>query len=101
MVQSAIDRPYGGYYRSIAAKAAALFESMASNHGFSDGNKRTTIILTHLLLSRSGYELTLQEDDGPLDVAMENLVLEVVQHQRGVNDLVEWFRKRVRRRGGK
>ncbi|MSO89334.1 MAG: hypothetical protein EXQ89_05135 [Rhodospirillaceae bacterium] len=45
LIESAIARPYSGYYRSIVKKAAALLESMASNHGFADGNKRTTLIL--------------------------------------------------------
>jgi prophage maintenance system killer protein len=53
LVASAIERPYNGYYREIARKASALVQSMSGNHGFADGNKRTTIILTHLLLSRA------------------------------------------------
>jgi death-on-curing protein len=54
---SAIGRPYTGYYRPIARKAAALMQSIATNHSFNDGNKRTSIILLNLLLDRSGYRL--------------------------------------------
>ena len=56
-VLSAIGRPYHGYHRNIHAKAAALLEAVATSHGFTDGNKRTALILTHILLDRSGYVL--------------------------------------------
>ena len=56
-ILSAIGRPYNGYYRSIHRKAAALLESMAKNHGFVDGNKRTTLLIVTLFLNRSGYGL--------------------------------------------
>jgi len=57
LIESALARPYTGYYPRIWQKAAALVESMARNHGFADGNKRTTLILLHTLLQRSGYTL--------------------------------------------
>jgi death-on-curing protein len=95
LVHSAIARPYNGHYRPIAKKASALVQSMSGNHGFLDGNKRTTIILTHLLLSRSGYQLIPRKDDDALDVAMENLVLAVVQHKLTFDSVVEWFEMRL------
>ena len=55
LVESAIARPYSGYYPKLHQKAAALVQSMASNHGFADGNKRTTLILTHSLITNSNY----------------------------------------------
>jgi death on curing protein len=84
-----------GYYRDIASKASALVESMSGNHGFTDGNKWTTIILTHLLLSRSGYRLRPLRTDGPLDVAMEELVLAVVRHELIFDQIVSWFEDRL------
>ena len=95
LVHSALERPYSGYYRPITRKAAALVESMASNHGFADGNKRTTIILTHLLLSKSGYILKPLDGDHSLEVAMEELVLSVVRHQMDFNQIVGWFIERL------
>lgn len=56
-IEAAVARPYCGYYRSIAKKAAALVQSLASNHGFIDGNKRTALLMMNLLLLRSGYQL--------------------------------------------
>lgn len=97
LIASAIERPYSGYYREIARKASALVESMSGNHGFADGNKRTTIILTHLLLSKSGYRLRPLRTDGSLDVAMEELVLAVVRHELVFDQIVDWFKQRLRR----
>jgi death-on-curing protein len=94
-VQSAIARPYSGYYRPIYRKAAALVESMATNHGFADGNKRTTIILTHLLLARSGYVLRpLNADEDPVK-AIEDLVLDVVTGRIDFEGISAWFKQRL------
>lgn len=54
LIESALARPYTGYYRSIAKKAAALLESLVGNHGFIDGNKRTAIHMVGILLENSG-----------------------------------------------
>jgi death-on-curing protein len=95
LVASAIVRPYNGYYRGIARKAAALVQSMSRNHGFADGNKRTSIILTHLLISKSGYRLRPLHTDVALDLAMEELVLAVVRHELEFDQIVDWFRERL------
>jgi death on curing protein len=98
MVASAIGRPYMGYTRTIAEKAAVLAESMATNHGFADGNKRTTVILIHLLLTKSGYELAPVTGDADIGAALEELVLSIVEHRRKLPDVVDWFKARIRKR---
>ncbi|MFN7597855.1 MAG: Fic family protein [Cereibacter sp.] len=50
LIESAISRPYSGYHRSIARKSAALLHSVATNHGFVDGNKRTAWFLAMILI---------------------------------------------------
>ena len=62
-IKSAIARPYDGYYRQIWKKGAALFESVCRNHGFTDGNKRTAVLLLVLLLERSGYQILPVHDE--------------------------------------
>lgn len=91
MVDSAISRPYTGYHRRIERKAAALLESMAQNHGFIDGNKRTAVMLVDLLIAGSGYHLNLNPGE-----EIDDLVLEVVNRQRNYDDLVDWFKARIR-----
>jgi death-on-curing protein len=96
-VQSAVARPYSGYYRSIDCKVAALVESIATNHGFSDGNKRTAIILMQLLLTKSGYELTPLAQYQDLETAVENLVLDVVTHRKNFEASRVWLAERIRK----
>ena len=94
LVESAIARPYCGYYRSIAAKAAALIHSVASNHGFNDGNKRTTLILLNLLVRQSGYDFTMR-DRKRLNEDLEWLILAVVGHRMEFDELVIWIGRRL------
>jgi death-on-curing protein len=93
-IEAAIARPYSGYYRSIAAKAAALVHSLALNHGFIDGNKRTAAAAMSLFLHRSGYTLTAGEED-QLNIDVEQMVLDVVEHRMSFDELVLWFRERI------
>ena len=97
MVESAIARPYSGYYRRIERKAAALVQSLATNHGFADGNKRTTVILLYTLLAKSDYELSTLDCDQSLDDAVEKMILDVVNRQISLDELIEWFKKRLHR----
>ena len=51
---SAIMRPQIGYYGSLIEEAAALLESLAMNHPFVDGNKRTALGTTETFLRMNG-----------------------------------------------
>jgi len=68
---------------------------MAGNHGFLDGNKRTTLILVNLLLAKSGRPL------GGIGIAqqnvdLENLILDSVQHAVTFDEMVAWFQARIK-----
>ena len=66
---------------------------MAGNHGFIDGNKRTAWLLVEILVERSGYEFTI-----PADEPVDDLVVAVATGDITFDQLVEWFRARLRRR---
>lgn len=51
---SALMRPQIGYYESLIEEAAALMESLAMNHPFLDGNKRTAFYTTDAFLRLNG-----------------------------------------------
>ena len=53
-LESAILRPQMGYYDSLIEEAAALLESLAMNHPFVDGNKRTAFAATEIFLRLNG-----------------------------------------------
>jgi death-on-curing protein len=93
LIESALGRPYSGYHRTIAAKCAALLESMVGNHGFVDGNKRTAWLLVELLVARSRYELTLAKDE-PVD----DFVVAVAEGKIAFPQMENWFVQRLRKR---
>lgn len=94
LVESAIARPYSGYYPKVHQKAAALLHAVATNHGFIDGNKRTAFYLTLLYLELSGYSLIktsslAKEDD------LEHLILDAVTKFLDLDEITAWLKKRI------
>ncbi|MEL6532252.1 MAG: type II toxin-antitoxin system death-on-curing family toxin [Pseudomonadota bacterium] len=94
LLQSALARPYSGYYKPIACKAAALLHAVVKNHAFTDGNKRTAFLLMELLIRRSGYSLVLREGD-----LIDDMVVAVADDTMPLDDLVTWLRQRLVKSG--
>jgi death-on-curing protein len=95
-IESALARPFCGYYRSIESKAAALVHSLVLNHGFVDGNKRTAIQVLGIFLLNSGYGLRFSsENEANEDI--EELVLAVAEHRMSFDDIASWMKQRVTR----
>lgn len=92
LIESALSRPYSGYHRPIARKAAAVLHSMVGNHGFIDGNKRTAWILVELLVTRSGYVLDIPDDE-----RIDDFVVAVADGQRNFEDITAWSSARLER----
>ncbi|MHA6298045.1 type II toxin-antitoxin system death-on-curing family toxin [Devosia sp. CAU 1758] len=63
LVLSALLRPQTGYYSDLTEEAAALWESLAMNHGFIDGNKRVAFASAALFLQANGMEPTGTEEE--------------------------------------
>jgi death on curing protein len=91
-IQSAIGRPYSGYHRQIQRKAAALLHALIQNHGFVDGNKRSALIVTLMMVERSGYRLTLQQHE-----KIDDVVVAVADGNMAFDELVSWFASRLQR----
>lgn len=60
---SAIMRPQIGYYDTLIEEAAALLESLAMNHPFLDGNKRTAFYATDTFLRKNGSFIDCDNDE--------------------------------------
>jgi death-on-curing protein len=60
-LEAAVARPRSGYYKDVIEEAAALFESLAQNHPFIDGNKRTAFTASAVLLAINGYMLAFND----------------------------------------
>lgn len=56
-LEAALFRPQTGYYEDIVMEAAALLESLAINHPFVDGNKRTAFAAADVFLRINGWRL--------------------------------------------
>ena len=88
-IQSAVARPQAtafgeDAYPNVWEKAAALMQSLACNHGFTDGNERTAWTVTMAFLTRNGHRL----DPGFDQYAAEELVVAVADGSyRAVADI--------------
>lgn len=89
-LESAIARPFMTFdgqdlYPSSIEKAAALIESVAKNHPFVDGNKRTAYYLSRKFLNTNGIDITANQD------AKYNFVIQVASGQYNYDDIVAWL----------
>jgi len=96
LLSSAVKRPraaFGGeeFYRGVFQKTAAQFESIAMNHVFIDGNKRTAITASARFLFLNGYELTAGNKK------LEDFVLMVVVENVQLEDIARWFKENSRK----
>ena len=90
LLESAVARPqvsFGGedLYPDLATKAAALMESLAGNHPFVDGNKRTAIAAAGIFLSRNGRRLTASNEE------VECFTSEVAQSRHSLEEIAAWL----------
>lgn len=98
LVDSAVALPrasFGGedLYPTLAEKAAALGFSLAKNHGFVDGNKRTAAAAVEMFLLRNGHEI-----DAPID-EQEAVYLGLAASSLPREEYLAWLRRRIVRRG--
>lgn len=63
VLEAALFRPQTGYYADLIEEAAALWESLAQNHPFIDGNKRTAFAAMYAFLVINGARLSVNAED--------------------------------------
>jgi death on curing protein len=94
VIESAVGRPYTGYYPKLWQKAGAIAQSVAGNHGFTDGNKRTALYLVLLLIDESGYLLQPLAGEN-IQAAITDLLVQIADHKIEIDGITEWFRLRL------
>lgn len=62
-LEAALFRPQTGYYDDLIAEASALWESLAQNHPFVDGNKRVAFAGMYTFLAINGVRVTATADE--------------------------------------
>lgn len=88
LLEAALFRPQTGYYSDVLEEAAALWESLAQNHPFVDGNKRTAFAATYTLLAINGVRVNADAD--------ETYGFIIGLHEAGTfrfEELVTWLRE--------
>jgi death-on-curing protein len=95
LLDAALQRPFAGFgetefYPSAEEKAAALLESIAKNHPFVDGNKRTAYVLMRLMLLENGKDLVASQDE------KYDFVVEVTSGKVNFEQIVTWIRGKLR-----
>ena len=91
LLEAALFRPQTGYYADHIEEAAALWESLAQNHPFIDGNKRTAFAATYTFLAINGAHLTA--DAGETHLFISSLYEKGAFHFEA---LVPWLRQHVK-----
>ena len=90
LLEAALYRPQTGYYADLIEEAAALWESLAQNHPFIDGNKRVAFAATYTFLAINGARLTADAQETYVFVAA---LYEASQFS--FERLVPWLRDHV------
>jgi death-on-curing protein len=95
LLEAAAQRPQASAfgadaYPQLHEKIAALFHSLARNHPFTDGNKRTATVAALLMSEVNGWRLAWDEGEA-LDV-----IVRAAQNGTDVPELAAWFAAQMR-----
>lgn len=90
LLDSAVHCPqasFGGdeLYTGLFTKAAALGHSLASNHPFVDGNKRTAWEAMHTMVEENGHSLAAEADE------IVEFMLAIANEDREVETMAAWL----------
>jgi len=72
-------------YKTIQEKVSAMMHSVARNHPFTDGNKRTATMATIFMLHVNGYEV-----DWSAEEALE-IILQLAEGKLDMPQFAEWL----------
>jgi death on curing protein len=92
LLESAVARPQATFdgadlYPDLYQKAAALMASLAQNHPFVDGNKRTAITSAAMFLRQNGRKLQTTNEE------LERFTLQVVDERPSLHEIAVWFQQ--------
>jgi death-on-curing protein len=92
LLQSAVFRPQATFdgvelYGDLFDKAAALLISLAQNHPFVDGNKRTAITAAGLFLRQNGWRLATSSRE------LEQFALRIVDKGLDLKACANWLER--------
>lgn len=94
LLHSAVERPkvmFGGkyLYQSILGMGSALLQSLAKNHPFVDGNKRTAFFSTLRFFEKNGLVFTIHSPD------IVQFMVQVDTENLTISEISGWFEERL------
>lgn len=94
LLESAVARPQASVfgqdaYPTVHEKAAALLQSLATNHALIDGNKRTAFVATALFYELNGFRVPGAAEDELFDLVIAVATRELDSVQRIAERLVD------------
>jgi death-on-curing protein len=94
LIESAVAQPQMTFdgqelYPTIEEKAAAIAFSLASNHGFVDGNKRVAHVAMAVFLDINRFQIVADTDE------QEEVFLKLADHRMTRQELLDWIRARI------
>ena len=97
LLESAITRPFMTFdqkdlYPSPTEKAAALIESIISNHPFLDGNKRIGYVIMRYFLLESNLDVKANQTE------KFEFVIKIAQGQLSYEQIYSWLLEKVIRK---
>ena len=96
MLESSLERPKSGistqeFYPTPEEKAAAIIESIVTNHPFNDGNKRTGFVLMRLTLLEQNLDIEASRSD------KYKFVMDIAAGNRDYDSILNWIRSRIKK----
>ena len=94
LIKSALARPFQTafgkeMYPSLVNKAAAVLDSIARNHGYRDGNKRTAMAVANIFLNLNDIELDFTNKE------YEEFMLHVVNNKPTIEEISQWLSRHI------
>ena len=93
LLESSLVRPFQYFnkqelYPTPEEKAAAILESIITNHPFIDGNKRFGFVAMRLILMDYGKDINANEDE------KYDFVIQVAKGEYRFKEVLDWIRDR-------
>lgn len=90
LLEAAVARPAASVfgedaYPTLNGKVAALMHSVARNHPFTDGNKRTATVGAIFMFLVNGQRIVWQQAEAV------TVILRLAEGQCGIEEIADWF----------
>lgn len=97
MLDAALKRPFATFdkkelYPTIVEKAAAIIESIVSNHPFIDGNKRTGYIMMRLILMQNNLDIVADQN------TKYSFVISISKGELNFEEIKNWIAEKTNKK---